>query len=186
MLLSPAAMTAAPARRSAAAASPPYQAAAVVAGVVALAVASRLAIPIGVGVPITLQTYALFVVAGVFGGRLALLAVLAWLALAALGAPVLADGAGGWRAVTGHTAGFLAGMAAAAWVCGQGAARTRGWAPLTALFLAGHAIVLAVGWAGLASFMDPGPAFTYGILPFLPGAVVKSLAAAVTVALVKR
>jgi biotin transport system substrate-specific component len=186
MLLSPAAMTATPrTAKSASAASPPYQAAAVVAGVVALAIASRLAIPIG-PVPITLQTYALFVVAGVFGGRLALMAVLAWLALAALGAPVLADGAGGWRAVVGHTMGFLAGMAAAAWACGQGAARTRGWAPLTALFLAGHAIVLAVGWAGLASFMDPGPAFTYGIAPFLPGAVAKSLAAAVTVALVKR
>jgi biotin transport system substrate-specific component len=157
----------------------------VVAGVVALAITSRLAIPIG-PVPITLQTYALFVLAGVFGGRLALTAVAAWLALAALGAPVLADGAGGWRAVTGHTMGFLAGMAAAAWVCGEGAMKTRGWAPLTALFLAGHAIVLAVGWAGLASFMDPGPAFTYGILPFLPGAVAKSLAAAVTVAAVKR
>ncbi|HEX7943524.1 MAG TPA: biotin transporter BioY, partial [Phenylobacterium sp.] len=120
MLLSPAAMTAAPARRSASATSPPYQAAAVVAGVVALAIASRLAIPpffgFGGPVPITLQTYALFVVAGVFGGRLALTAVLAWLALAALGAPVLADGAGGWRAVVGHTMGFLAGMAAAAWV----------------------------------------------------------------------
>ena len=163
----------------------PFQAAAVVAGVVALVVASRLAIPIG-PVPITLQTYALFVVAGVFGGRLALIAVLAWLALAALGAPVLADGAGGWRAVTGHTAGFLAGMAAAAWVCGRGAERTRGWGRLSALFLAGHAIVLAVGWAGLASFMSPGPAFAFGILPFLPGAVVKSVAAALTVRMVAR
>ena len=163
----------------------PFQAAAVVTGVVALVVASRLAIPIG-PVPITLQTYALFVVAGMFGGRLALIAVLAWLVLAALGAPVLADGAGGWRAVTGHTAGFLAGMAAAAWICGRGAERTSGVLRLTALFLAGHAIVLAVGWAGLASFMSPGPAFEFGILPFLPGAVVKSVAAALTVRMVAR
>ncbi len=175
-------------RSSIAAPSLPFQAAAVISGVVAMAVASRFAIPLpsGLGVPITLQTYALFVLAGVFGGRLALIAVLAWLAIAALGAPVLADGAGGWRAVTGHTAGFLVGMAAAAWVCGRGVERTRGWGPLTALFLAGHAIVLAVGWAGLASFMDPGPAFTFGIAPFVPGAVVKSLAAALTVVAVKR
>lgn len=172
-------------RSSGSAPSLPFQAAAVIAGALALAVASRFAVPIG-PVPITLQTYALFVVAGVFGGRLALLAVLAWLAVAALGAPVLADGAGGWRAVTGHTAGFLAGMAAAAWVCGRGAEKTLGWVRLTALFVAGHAIVLAVGWAGLASFMDPKPAFTVGILPFLPGAALKSLAAAVTVHLVKR
>lgn len=163
----------------------PFQAAAIVAGVVALAAASRVSIPLG-PVPLTLQTYALFVLAGVFGGRLALIAVLAWLAVAALGAPVLADGSGGWRAVLGHTEGFLAGMAMAAWVCGRGAERTKGWAPLTALFLAGHAMVLATGWAGLASFMSPGPAFTDGILPFIPGAVIKSIAAALTVRWVAR
>lgn len=165
--------------------SAPFQAAAVVTAVVALAIASRLSIPIG-PVPITLQTYALFVVCGLFGGRLALVAVLAWLGLAALGAPVLADGSGGWRAVTGHTAGFLAGMALAAWICGRGAGRAKGWVALTALFLAGHAIVLAAGWAGLASFMSPGPAFTDGVLPFMPGAVVKSLAAALTVRWIAR
>ena len=178
-------MTAAASRRSSPSASLPFQAAAVVAGVVALAAASRFSIPIG-PVPITLQTYALFVVAGLFGGRLALMAVAAWLVCAAFGLPVLAGGAGGWKAIVGHTAGFLAGMAAAAWVCGQGAQKAKGWISLTALFAAGHVIVLAVGWAGLASFMSPGPAFESGILPFLPGAAIKSLAAALTVRLVSR
>lgn len=178
-------MTAAASRRSASPASLPFQVAAVVTGVVALAAASRVSIPIG-PVPITLQTYALFVVAGLFGGRLALMAVLAWLACAAFGLPVLAGGAGGWQAVVGHTAGFLAGMAAAAWVCGRGAEKAKGWIALTALFAAGHVIVLAVGWAGLASFMNPGPAFESGILPLLPGAAIKSLAAALTVGLLSR
>jgi biotin transport system substrate-specific component len=178
-------MTAAASRRSSSPASLHFQVAAVVAGVVALAAASRVSIPIG-PVPITLQTYALFVVAGLFGGRLALIAVGCWLACAAFGLPVLAGGAAGWKAIVGHTAGFLAGMAAAAWVCGRGAEKAKGWIALTALFAAGHAIVLAVGWAGLASFMSPGPAFESGILPFLPGAAIKSLAAALTVRLVSR
>jgi biotin transport system substrate-specific component len=178
-------MTAAASRRSSQGHALPVQAAIVVAGVVAMAAASRVAVPIG-PVPITLQTYALFVLAGLFGGRLALGIVLVWLACAAFGLPVLADGAGGWRAVIGHTAGFLAGMAAAAWVCGRGAEKAKGWIALTALFVAGHAIVLAVGWAGLASFMSPGPAFESGILPFLPGAAIKSLAAALTVRLLPR
>ncbi|MBL8772081.1 MAG: biotin transporter BioY [Phenylobacterium sp.] len=164
---------------------PPYQAAAVVAGALALAAAGRASFDLG-PVPITLQTYALFVVAGLFGGRLGLLAVLAWLAAAAFGLPVLANGAGGWRAVTGSTMGFLAGMAAAAWVVGEGAARAKGWIALTLLVLAGHAIVLAVGWAGLATFMDPMPAFTVGILPLLPGAAIKSLAVAATLRLLPR
>lgn len=179
-------MTAAASRRSAASGHAlPVQAAIVVAGVVAMAAAGRFSIPIG-PVPITLQTYALFVLAGLFGGRLGLGIVLAWLAAAAFGLPVLAGGAAGWQAVIGHTAGFLAGMAAAAWVCGRGAEKAKGWIALTALFVAGHAIVLAVGWAGLASFMNPGPAFETGILPLLPGAAAKSLAAALTVRLVSR
>lgn len=179
-------MTAAASRRRAPAAHPlPVQAAIVVAGVVGMAAASRVAFDIG-PVPITLQTYALFVLAGLFGGRLGLGIVLAWLAAAAFGLPVLAGGAGGWKAVVGHTAGFLAGMAAAAWVCGEGAARCRSWVSLTALFVAGHAIVLAVGWAGLASFLSPANAFESGILPLLPGAAAKSLAAALTVRMLAR
>jgi len=189
MLLSAPAMTAAASRRSPSRGSSghplPVQAAIVVAGVVAMAAASRVSFDLG-PVPITLQTYALFVLAGLFGGRLGLGIVLAWLVAAAFGLPVLAGGAGGWKAVVGHTAGFLAGMAAAAYVCGQGAPKAKGWIALTALFAAGHAIVLAVGWAGLASFMSPGPAFESGILPFLPGAAIKSLAAALTVRLLSR
>jgi biotin transport system substrate-specific component len=157
----------------------------VTAGVVAMAAASRVAFDVG-PVPITLQTYALFVLAGLFGGRLGLFIVVMWLVSAALGLPVMAGGAGGWKAVIGPTAGFLAGMAAAAYVCGQGAARVSGWVSLTALFVAGHLIVLAVGWAGLASFMAPKAALESGILPLLPGAAVKSLAAALTVRLLAR
>lgn len=164
------------------------QAAAVAAGVVALAVASRLSIPLpdGVGVPVTLQTFALFVMVGVVGGRLALITVLAWLALAALGAQVLADGAGGWRAVTGLTLGFLVGMAAAAFVCGRACERTTGLAARILLFLAGHAMVLVMGWSGMISMMSPASAFEYGILPSLPGAVIKSVAAALTLRLFAR
>jgi biotin transporter BioY len=77
-------------------------------------------------------------------------------------------------------------MAAAAWVCGRGAEKARGWIALTALFLAGHAIILAVGWAGLAAFMNPKAALMDGVVPFLPGAAAKSLAAALTVRLVSR
>lgn len=178
-------MTAAASRRSAARHPLPVQAAVVVAGVVALWGASFVSIPVG-PVPITLQTYAVLTLGGLFGGRLGLAIVLAWLAAAAFGLPVLAGGAGGWRALIGHTAGFLAGMAAAAWIVGRGAERARGWLALIALMLAGHIIVLAVGWAGLVSFMSPKTAFVDAIVPLLPGGVAKSLAAAATVKLVSR
>ncbi len=47
-------------------------------------------------VPMTLQTLAVMLVAGLAGARLALAIVITWLAQAALGAPLLADGAGGF------------------------------------------------------------------------------------------
>lgn len=159
-----------------------WRVAAVVAGAALMAAASQAEIPLG-PVPLTLQTFALFVMAGLAGGAISLAAVLLWLAAAAAGLPVLAGGAHGLPALLGYTMGFLAGMAAAAWVCGRGAERTTGVWRLCALFLGGHLIVLAVGWAGLASFLDPGPAFESGVAPFIPGAVLKSLAAALTVRL---
>lgn len=185
-VLTPRAMTAAASLAARMNARPlGWRVGAVVLGACVMALASQVEFPVG-PVPITLQTFGLFVVAGLGGGAVALGAVLVWLAAAALGAPVLAGGAHGWPALMGYTAGFLAGMAAAAWICGRAAEKTRGVWRLTALFLAGHLIVLAVGWAGLLAVMDPGPAFTVGILPFLPGAAVKSLAAAAVVSLVSR
>jgi biotin transport system substrate-specific component len=80
--------------------------------------------------------------------------------------------------------GFLAGMLAAAAIIGGFAETRRGWIALTLIFLLGHALVLGLGWAGLAlSGLDPKAALAGGVLPFLPGAVVKSVVAALTVTL---
>jgi len=148
-----------------------------------LAASSWAEIPM-VPVPMTLQTYVLFVIAALAGRYLAAAVVVVWLFQAAIGFPVLAGGAAGLDAVTGPTLGFLAGMLAAASVVGGFAETRRGWIALTLMFLVGHALVLGMGWAGLAlSGLDLKAAFTGGVLPFLPGAVVKSLAAALTVTL---
>lgn len=148
-----------------------------------LAASSWAEIPM-VPVPMTLQTYALFVIAALAGRYLAGAIVVVWLFQAAIGFPVLAGGAGGLEAVTGPTAGFLAGMLAAAPIVGGFAETRRGWVALTAMFLVGHALVLGMGWAGLVlSGLGSANAFTGGVLPFLPGAAVKSLAAALTVTL---
>ena len=138
-------------------------------------------------VPMTLQTYALFVIAGLAGRRLALEIVVVWLAQAAIGLPVLAGGAGGLEALTGPTIGFLAGMLGAAPLVGQLAERRPGWPALILICLGGHALVLAMGWAGLVlSGLGASAAFAGGVQPFLLGAAVKSVAAALTVTLAHR
>ena len=148
-----------------------------------LAAASWAEIPM-VPVPMTLQTYAVLVIAALAGRYLATAIVVVWLFQAAIGFPVLAGGAGGLDAVLGPTIGFLAGMLAVAPIVGGFAETRRGWIALTVMFLIAHALVLGMGWAGLAlSGIDLKAAFTGGVLPFLPGAAVKSLAAALTVTL---
>jgi biotin transport system substrate-specific component len=138
-----------------------------------------------VPVPMTLQTLALFVIAGVCGPRLAFEIVLLWLLEAAIGLPVLSGGGSGLESFVGPSAGFLAGMLAAApWSAGL-AERFPGFGRLTAIFLLGHALVLLCGWTWLAVGSDPMSAFTGGVVPFLPGAAVKTVAAALIVTLAR-
>jgi biotin transport system substrate-specific component len=178
-------MTAVPALRLLEARPAWWRAAAVAGGAVVMALASQLEWQAG-PVPVTAQTFALFVLAGLFGGAITLGAVLLWLAAAAAGLPVLAGGASGWMALLGYTAGFLAGMAGAAWIVGRAAERARGFWTLLALFLAGHLIVLFLGFVGLLSALSVKYAFLDGVAPFVPGALLKSLAAAAVVRLAAR
>ena len=136
-------------------------------------------------VPMTMQTFAVLLVAGMAGARLGFAIVVTWLTQAALGLPFLADGAGGLDAFSGPTAGYLAGFALAAFVCGwlTEQPQLRGWAPMLTVFLLGHALILACGWGRLAMLIGAGPAFESGVGPFLVGAMLKSVLAMVVVKL---
>lgn len=156
---------------------------AVLAGSWLLAAASWAEVPM-YPVPMTLQTYALLVIAGLSGLRLSLEIIFVWLAQAAMGLPVLAGGASGIEALVGPTGGYLLGFLVAAGLVGWFCARTgRGWLPLTATFLAAHAVILLLGFAWLASGLGAKAAFVGGVAPFLAGAFVKTLLAVATVKL---
>ena len=155
---------------------------AVLAGSWLLAAASWVEAPM-YPVPMTLQTYALLVIAGLAGPRLALEIVFVWLAQAAMGLPVLADGASGLVALVGPTGGYLAGFLVAAGLVGWRAARPDGrrWGVLTLTFLAAHVLILLLGWAWLAVDLGARAAFAGGVAPFLAGALLKTILAVATV-----
>ncbi|HVI31255.1 biotin transporter BioY [Phenylobacterium sp.] len=157
----------------------------VLAGAGLMALASQAAFPVG-PIPITLQSLMLFVLAGLCGMRLVFQVVLVWLLFAIVGLPVLAGGEGGPEAMMGGSAGFLLGMLLAAPLVARTAEQTFEPARLTGAFLLGHALILALGWAWLATLVGVGPAFADGVAPFLPGAVVKSLIAALLVWAIRR
>ena len=156
---------------------------AVLAGSAVLAASARAEIPM-IPAPITLQTFALMVIAGLSGPRMTVGIVALYLAEAAIGLPVLAGGAGGPAALLGPTGGYLAGFlpagAAAALLAGRG----RSVPVLAAAFVVGHLMILAFGGAWLSLFVGPRAAWVGGVAPFLIGSAIKTAMAVAVVKLV--
>lgn len=142
------------------------------------ALGAQVSLPM-VPVPMTLQSLAVVLAGGVLGPRLGVAAMGLYLAAAAVGLPVLADGRSGIAALTGPTAGYLAGFVLAAWASGE--AGRRGWLRRAvagiALLGAAHLLILLPGAARLALDIGWTAALAGGFTPFLVGAVVKSAAA---------
>lgn len=163
-----------------------WRLAAVVGGSWVIAASSWVSAPM-YPVPMTMQTFAILLVAGLAGARLGVAIVITWLAQAALGLPFLAEGAGGLDHFAGPTAGYLVGFVVAVIVSGSLAERPglRGWLEMLGLFLLGHAIILACGWSRLAMIIGPQPAFDSGVSPFLLGSVLKSFLAVAVIRLVE-
>ncbi|QPQ55129.1 biotin transporter BioY [Allosphingosinicella flava] len=140
-------------------------------------------------VPFTLQTLAVILAGMLLGWRLGLVTVLAWLAAGAAGLPVFSGGSGGWQKFLSETGGYLAGFPIAAAVTGW--LGERGWGgrkPFHAFAAAmiGHALCLLPGALWLSTFVGRNDAIAQGLLPFLPGAILKSIAAVLVLMLFKK
>lgn len=72
-----------------------------------IAVMAQISIPMPLGVPMTMQTFAITLAAVVLGSKLSAIATLVYLLLGAVGVPVLANFSGGIDKFVGPTGGFL-------------------------------------------------------------------------------
>ncbi|MET0968413.1 MAG: biotin transporter BioY [Tardiphaga sp.] len=155
-----------------------------VVGVLLLAASAKLNLPLPY-VPMTLQTLVVLVIGAIYGWPLGVATVVAYLAIGALGLPVFAGPVGGPKPLFGPTAGFLFGFAAATLIVGALSARgwDRSFARMIVAMAIGHVVILAAGFAWLAYGIGLGPAkaWSVGILPFLAGAVVKTVLGAILV-----
>ena len=152
------------------------------------AVAAQISIPLGfTPVPLTGQTFAVLLAGGVLGSRRGGLSMLLYVALGAIGLPFYADGASGWTAATGATAGYLVGFIVAAVVVGLMAEHGQDRKLSTSIpaFIAGTMIIYTVGAGWLAYDLglpltaaagEPS-AISLGVAPFLVGDVFKALLA---------
>jgi biotin transport system substrate-specific component len=149
----------------------------VVGASIATALAAQISIPVpGSPVPITGQTFAVLLSGAVLGARHAFLAQILYLAEGAAGLPVFAGGAAGFLKLAGPTGGYLMAFPVAAAV--TGALAQRGWdrrfVTMFVALLAGSAVIFACGLAGLSRFVPRQQLLATGLLPFVPGDLIKS------------
>lgn len=150
------------------------------------------AIPIGIGVPITLQTLGVMLAGAILGARRGALAVAVYVALGLAGLPILSGGSGGLGVLVGPTGGYLLGFILGAFVIGWLAERLtprlRFWTLLVATTVGGILAVYLIGipWLAAVTGMPIGAAIAAGSLPFLIGDAVKAVVAALVAAGVHR
>ncbi len=130
-------------------------------------------------VPITGQTFGVLVIGMTLGRVRGTAVVLAYLFEGAMGLPVFAGGLAGLPYLFGPTGGYLIGFVAAAYVMGflaeRGCHRTL-WRVLPAMLI-GEILIYSFGLVWLRHFVPSGALLAAGLLPFIPGAIVKIAAA---------
>lgn len=153
----------------------------VVGASVATALAAQIAVPLPWSpVPLTGQTFAVLLSGALLGARRAFLAQALYLAEGSLGLPVFAGGAAGAIKLAGPTGGYLIAFPLAAALTGWLAERSwdRRFVTTFAALLLGSAVIFAAGLIGLSRYVPADRLLTVGLLPFLPGDLIKSALAA--------
>lgn len=162
------------------------QAALVALGIVALAVAAKIKVPMW-PVPITMGTFAVLTIGTAYGARLGLITMLGYLLVGALGFDVFAGSSAekyGLTYMMGGTGGYLVGYLMATILLGALAAR--GWdrsvGKLALALVLANVLIYVPGllWLGQLYGWDQ-PILEWGLTPFLLGDAIKLALAALLI-----
>ena len=152
-------------------------------GIVVLAVAAKIKVPMW-PVPITMGTFAVLSIGAAYGARLGLATILGYMLVGALGFDVFAGSsaeAAGLTYMMGGTGGYLVGYVMA--TLALGALAQRGWdrsvVKMAGAMLIGNALIYVPGllWLGELYGWDK-PILQWGLTPFLVGDAIKLALAA--------
>jgi biotin transport system substrate-specific component len=157
-------------------------------GVLLMALLAQLEVTIG-PVPITGQTLGVLLIGAAYGGSLGGTTLLAYLLVGGFGFGVFSGGGAGWGHFTGASAGYLVGFPFVAALVGYLSQRglTRTFTGTALVMLLGNLLDYLFGLAWLYTFAGQyAPAgvsplswtLGAGLLPFLPGDILKLLVAA--------
>lgn len=147
-------------------------------------------VDLAVGVPITAQSLGIMLCGTVLGAKRGALAVLLFLALVALGLPLLSGGRGGIGVFATPSVGYLVGFPVAAFVTGWLMERLRAdtlFAAFNAALFGGIVTLYLFGIPGIAVMSGkPLGETAIAALIFLPGDLIKAALAALVTQAVAR
>ena len=136
-------------------------------------------------VPITLQVFFVLLAGSILKSKWGSLSMIVYILLGIAGLPVFAGGSSGIGVLLGPTGGYIIGFVLAAYFIGKLSERTENptGSGLLANALNMSAGVLVIYLCGIFQLMmiakiGLGAAFTLGVIPFLPGEIVKTAVAA--------
>jgi len=136
-------------------------------------------------VPVTLQVFFVLLAGSILKSKWGSLSMIVYTLLGIAGLPVFAGGSSGIGVLLGPTGGYIVGFILAAYVIGKLSEKTENAAKSSLLINAlnmslGVLIIYACGISQLmlAAKIGPGAALTLGVIPFLPGEIIKTAIAA--------
>ena len=147
-----------------------------------IAVMAQISIPMPLGVPMTMQTFAITLAAVVLGAKLSALSSLIYLILGAVGILVLANFSGGFDKFVGPTGGFLISFPLMAFIIGWGAEHRKDFKGAYVLALIVGTLVNYVVGVALFCVVTNGSVaagITACVLPFIPTAIIKAVLASI-------
>lgn len=146
----------------------------VVFGVVFLAALAQIAIPLPfTPVPITGQSFGVALLSLLWGRKWGFASVALYVSVGALGMPVFASGASGLKLAS---SGYLIGMCASSFVIGSlsDMGFSKSFKKSFIACVLGSACVFGFGLFVLSNFVPQGTLLAAGLLPFIPGDIIKS------------
>lgn len=146
------------------------------------AIMAQLSLPMPLGVPMTMQTFAITLSAVILGSKRGALSSLIYVLLGAVGLPVLAGFSGGAQHFLGPTGGFLLSFPIMAYIIGLGVDKFRNVkGGFILCLIAGTAANYVFGVILFCLLTDSSAyvGFTACVLPFIPTAILKAVLASV-------
>lgn len=145
------------------------------------AVMAQISIPMPLGVPMTMQTFAVTLAGVILGAKRGAISMLVYLLLGAVGVPVFAGLSGGVQNLVGPTGGFLISFPIMALLIGIGVKMKKQKGMFVLFLILGTVSNYVIGvlvfcvvmkasvWTGIAAC----------VLPFIPTAIIKAVVASV-------